>query len=101
VRRGPYVAAAPVADAPQGWSILPVGTIGGVAHAAVFDRRVHDVCQTDRPFPAAVVDAIQTRGWQHAITSDAGTQIWFRDRAAFTVARILAIRRAACGRTVA
>jgi hypothetical protein len=87
--RGPYVAPAPVVDAPEGWRVLPIGDIHGLAHAAVFHRRLHDICQTDRPFSAPVVDAIEQRGWHRAATTDDGTQVWLRERAA----RCLSARR--------
>ena len=99
--RGPYVSPAPVADPPEGWSVLPIGTVDGVARAAVFNRRLHDICQTDRPFSPNVVDAIEQRGWQPAATTDDGTQIWVRDRAAWTISRIVRLRRATSGRSLA
>ena len=98
--RGPYTAPAPVADVPNGWSVLPIGEVDGLAHAAVFDRRLHDLCETDRPFTPNVVAAIEQRGWQHAATNDKGTQIWMRDRAAVTIGRILSARRADLGRSL-
>ncbi|MEY2422063.1 MAG: hypothetical protein QOI95_2130 [Acidimicrobiaceae bacterium] len=98
--RGPYVAPAPIGEVPDGWSVLPIGDVDGLAHAVVFNRRLHDLCQTDRPFTPNIVTAIEQRGWQHAATNDNGTQFWLRDRAAVTIDRILRARRADLGRSL-
>ena len=101
MRRSPYITAAPVTDAPPGWSVLPIGDVNGSAHAAVFDRRVHDICQTPHPFSVTVTAAIEQRGWFQAATADDGTQFWLRDRAAVAARTIVRARRVDRGRTLA
>ena len=55
----------------------------------------------DRPFTPSVADAIDTGGWLHTITTDAGPRIWMHDRAALTIARVARSHDAGSRRSVA